>query len=99
MEKLYHVISKGLSTKKLTTPFTTDNIPTPTIKVDDDSKFCLIFKGSCLEQKHATYTPWNRIYFFIVYELDTWSRNLNFDFTLNDCSFGGIKISQNCLFT
>ena len=57
MEKLYHVISKGLSTKKLTTPFTTDNIPTPTIKVDEDSKFCLILKGSCLEQKHATYTP------------------------------------------
>ena len=38
------------------------------------SKFgrpCLKFKGSCLKQKNATYTPPNRIIFFIVYELDS----------------------------
>ena len=30
--------------------------------------------------------------FFIVYELDTWSRDLNSDFTLKDCLFGGVKL-------
>ena len=34
-------------------------------------------------------------YFFIVHELDTWSRDLNFDFTLKDCLFGGVKLVKN----
>ena len=33
--------------------------------------------------------------FFIVYELDAWSRDLNYDFTLKDCLFGGIKLDKN----
>ena len=33
--------------------------------------------------------------YFIVYELDTWSPDLNSAFTLRDCFFGGIKIAQN----
>ena len=32
--------SKGLSTKKLTSPFTTDNNLSPTIKWHEDSKSC-----------------------------------------------------------
>ena len=45
--------SKGLSTEKLTSPFTTANSCSPTIKWHEDSKFCLIFKVSCLKQKNA----------------------------------------------
>ena len=33
--------------------------------------------------------------FLIVYELDAWSRDLNSDFTLNDCLFGGVKLTKN----
>ena len=33
--------------------------------------------------------------FFIVYELDTWSWDLNSDFTLKDCLFGGVKLTKN----
>ena len=33
--------------------------------------------------------------FFIVYELDTWSRDLNSDFTLKDCIFGGVNLDKN----
>ena len=58
-------------------------------------KFCLVFKGSCLKQKNATYTRPNRIIFFIVYELDTWSQDLNSDFTIKDCLFGGVKLAKN----
>ena len=32
-----------------------------------------------------------RIIFFIVYELDTQSQDLNSDYTLKDCVFGGVK--------
>ena len=40
--------------------------------------------GSCLKQKNATFTPANIINFFIVYELDTWSRDLKSDLNLKD---------------
>ena len=29
------------------------------------------------------------------YQLDTWSKNLNTDFTLGDCLFGGVKLTKN----
>ena len=35
------------------------------------------------------------INFFIVYELDAWSRDLNSDFTLKDCVFGGDRLAKN----
>ena len=46
--------------KKLTTPTTSDNSLSPSIKWYKDSNFSLIFKGSCLKQKHATFTPPNK---------------------------------------
>ena len=33
--------------------------------------------------------------FFIVYELDTWSRELNSHFTLKDCLFRGFKLAKS----
>ena len=33
--------------------------------------------------------------YFIVYELDTCSQDLNSDFTLKDCLFGGVKLAKN----
>ena len=96
MKRLADIVSwnsKGLSDEKLTTPTTTDNSLPPSINWYENSKFCLTFKGSCLEQKNVTYTPPNRIIFF-VYELHTWSRDLNSYFTLKDCLFGGVKLAS-----
>ena len=31
----------------------------------------------------------------IVYKLDTWSRDLNTDFTLGDCLFGAVELTKN----
>ena len=60
------------------------------------SNFCLVFKESCLKQKNATYTLPNGINFFIIYyKLDTWSQDLNYDFTLKDCLFGGVEFTKN----
>ena len=36
-----------------------------------------------------------QLFFFIVYELDTRSRDLNSDFTLKDCLFGGVKLAKH----
>ena len=52
-------------------------------------------KGNCLKWKNANNTTSNRIIFFIVYELDTWSRDLNFDFTLKYCLFVGVKLAKS----
>ena len=46
-------------------------------------------------KKNATYTPPNRINFFIFYELHTWSQDLNSDFTLKDCLFGGVELTKS----
>ena len=74
---------KGFSTKRPTTPTTTDNGLSPSIERYKDSNFCLIFKESCWKQRKATFDTPIGINYSIVYELDTWSRDLNSDFTLN----------------
>ena len=79
-------------TKKLTTPFV-DNSLSPTIKWYEDSKFRLIFKGSCLKQKIQLMHLVIEQIFFIVHELDTWSWDLNFP--LKDCLFRGVKLDKN----
>ena len=33
--------------------------------------------------------------FFIVYELDSWPRNFDTDFTVGGCLFGGVKVTKN----
>ena len=71
-----------MSKEKLTTPTTTDNSISPTVKWHNNSKFCLVFKGGRLKQKNAICTPPNRINFYIVYELDSWPRDLDSEFTL-----------------
>ena len=49
----------------------------------NNSKIRLKFKGSRLKQEDKTaYTPKHVVNLFIVYELDTWSRDLNTDFAL-----------------
>ena len=53
------------------------------------------FKGRCLKQNKVTFTARNLVTLSIVYELDTWSRDLNTDFTLTDCLFGTVKLTKN----
>ena len=37
----------------------------------------------------------NVVNLFIVYELDTWSRDINTDLNLSDCLFGSVKLAKN----
>ena len=96
--------SDGLSNEKLTTPTINDNSLSTSIKWYKNSNFCLIFKLSCLKHKSAACTPPDIIIFFIVYELDTWSTDLNSDFILQDCLVGSFKLAKNadpdkCVYT
>ena len=62
----------------------------------NNSKVKLKFKGSCLKQEDkSTFTPSIVVNLFLVYELDTWSRDLNTDFTLKKCLFRILKLTKN----
>ena len=61
----------------------------------ETSNFYLIFQGRRLNQRNTTFTPLNVIIYFTIYELATWSRELNSDVNLKDCLFGGVKLAEN----
>ena len=84
-----------MSDRKISTPTTTDNSLSVSIKWYRNSNFCLAFKGSCLKHKTETYTPPNRTSFFNFYELYTCSRDLSSDFTLKDYLFGSVKLAKS----
>ena len=81
-----------MSSKNLTTPTTTDNSLSPSTKLCRNTNFCLISKGIYLKQRNTSFAAPNP---FIVNELDTCSRDLNSNFTLKDCLFGGVKLARN----
>ena len=87
--------SKGLLIKKIFTPTTTDISLSPSIKWCENSNFYVIFRGSCLKQKKSNFYSSSNNNFFIVYDLDTCSQDLNFDFILKKCLFGGVKLAKN----
>ena len=60
----------------------------------NNSRIRLEFKGNCLKQDKAPFTPNNVVNLFIVYELYRWSKDLNAEFTLKDCLFGNVKITN-----
>ena len=55
--------------------------------------FVLKFEGSCLRQDKITFNHEKIVNIYIVYEL---SSNINnFEFTLENCLFGAVKITKN----
>ena len=52
------------------------------------------FIGNCFIQYNISFTDRSVENLFIVYELDTWSGNLNKEFTLCDCLFGAAKFTN-----
>ena len=45
--------------------------------------------------KQKTFNHGNVVNFFIVYELDIWSHDLNTDFTLDEYLFGVLKVTKS----
>ena len=53
------------------------------------------FKGICLKQKIVSFLYKKIINLYISYKLDEWSKDLNTDFTLRNCLFGAVKLTEN----
>ena len=71
--------------KDLKPPYTANKI-FPSKLLWNKSTLRLRFEGSCLKQEDTKpFTPNNIVNLFIACELDTSSRDLITDFTLNDC--------------
>ena len=87
--------SKTLSNEKINPPYTTNHSLSPKIVWMNNSGIRLEFEGSCLNQYKVTFTPNNAVNLFIVYKLDRWSRDLNTNFTLNDCFCESVKLTKN----
>ena len=61
----------------------------------NNSRIKLEFKENCLKQDKAPFTPNNVVDLYIVYELNTWSQDLNDEFILKNCLFGAVKLTKN----
>ena len=57
--------------------------------------FRMKFKGIYLKQDSASFLHKNIVNLYITYKLDTWSKDLNTDFTLGDSLFGAVKLTKN----
>ena len=78
--------SKELSNEKFTCPCIANVSVSPKRVWMNNTKIRLKFKGSCLKQEDtAPFTPNNVVNLFIVYELDSWSSDLDTDFSLVGC--------------
>ena len=89
--------SKGLTNKTFKSSYTSNKSLSAKM-IQNNSRIRLKIKRSCLKQEDkAPFTPNNLVNEFIVYGLiDTWSRDLNTDFTLKDCLLGSVKLTKNC---
>ena len=84
-----------MSNEKFTPHFTSNNSLSPKLVWMNNSRIKLEFKGSCLKQDKAPFIPNNVVNLYTAYELNTWSQDLNAEFTVKDCLFGAAKLTKN----
>ena len=91
--KIFSWISKRISEESIKTPSTLGNCFAPKM-VYYYWKIRVEFNGNCLRQDNIFCIHGNVVHLYIVYELDTWSRDLKTDFTLSSCLFGAVKLTK-----
>ena len=72
--------SKGMSEETITTPSRAENSFNPEI-IYNYARGRIKFKGICLKQDSVSFIDRNAVNLYIWYKVDTWSRDLNTDFT------------------
>ena len=60
--------------------------------ITDYSPYRVKFNGNCLRQDSVSFHHKNVVNSNISYELDTWSKDLNTDFTFGNCLFRSVKL-------
>ena len=84
-----------MSNEKFRPDYTTNKILSPKQQLNK-YQIRLRFEDSCLKQEDTTHvTPNNIVNLFIVYELDSWPQDVDNNFTLGGCLFGGVKLTKN----
>ena len=53
------------------------------------------FNGNCLKQDIVSFPYKIVVNLYIAYELDTWPKKINTDFTLVHCLSGAVKLTKN----
>ena len=87
--------SNGLSNEKFWSPYTTNEILSPKLQWNK-YKLRLGFEGSCLKEEDiAPVIANNIVNLSIVHELDSWPPDLDTEFTLVACFFGGANLTKN----
>ena len=86
-------ISKGLSSKSIKPPTTSNNNLAPAVN-NYGTKTRIKFTGSCLQQSKLTYTHKKIVNIYVVYELGASSSNINSP-TLKNCLFGAVTLTKN----
>ena len=72
--------SKGMSEETITTPSRAENSFNPEI-IYNYGRGRIKFKGICLKQDSVSFIDRNAVNLYIWDKVDTWSRDLNTDFT------------------
>ena len=87
--KCFSGTTNGISEKSIENKTTSANNFAPTF-IDTCPLSNVNFNGHCLINKIPDYRKVINLY--ISYTLHTWSRDLNIDFTLNNCLFESVKL-------
>ena len=89
--------SKGRLNKNIKPAVTKNDSVSPRLKKMNDSTIKEEFKERCLKQDKETFTLRNAVNLFFVYELDTWSQDLNTNFYLKYSLFVAVNYKQAVL--
>ena len=76
-------------------PFPLNKSISPKLEWMNNFRIRLEFKGSCLKQDKAPFTQNNVVNLYIIYELNIRSQDSKAEFTLKDCLFGALKLTNN----
>ena len=88
-------ISTGMSEETIKNPHTSDITFSPEL-TDNLSRISRVkFKGIFLKQDSVSFLHKKVVNSYISYTLDTWSKDLNTNFTLGNCLLGAIKLTKN----
>ena len=71
-----------------------DNSHNPGLIYIDNAKIWVKFDGSCFKQENVIFNHKTILNFYIVYEINSWSFNLDSKFTLRDSLFGAVKLTN-----
>ena len=87
--------SKGMSKKSIKDSHTSDITFSPEL-IDKFDRFGrLKFKGICLKHDSVSFKHKKLVNVYILYILNTWSKDLNTDFTPGNWLFGAVKLTKN----